>query len=64
MALVEVDKDKLREALLDKDHIDAMQQLRDQELAATMRKMGQFEPLNFKKQMAELNKLVSEMGAR
>ena len=59
-ALLTVDKDKLREVLLDKNHIDAMQQLRDKDLAATMRKMAQYEPAGFKKQMAELGKLLGQ----
>jgi hypothetical protein len=63
-ALVEVDKDKLREALLDKDHIDAMQKLRDQELAATLRKMAQFDPATFRERMKKLHELVAGTGSK
>lgn len=51
----------LYKLLLDPKHVDAMQALRDQELTAITRSMGDYDPARFKKQMAELNKLVGEM---
>ena len=54
----EEDKAKLRAALLDKDHIDAMQKLRDRELAATLRKMAEYDPAAFQKRMKQLHDFV------
>lgn len=57
-AVLNAPSDKLREALLNREHIDAVQKLRDRELAATLRNMGQYDPGMFKKQMMELHKLI------
>jgi hypothetical protein len=54
----------LLKALLDPKHVNAMQDRRDEELATTARCAANYDPADFRKKMAELNKLVSEMKPR